>query len=143
MQSIIRTFFENIGIPQITGAIDGCKIECKAPEENKEDYFDRTHSYSVNLQAIVDASPKFLDISEGYPGSLHDARVLELSPFCIVVENGEIMAGPIQRISGVSVGPLLAGDSAYPLRSCVGLTIRNAEYLLYTLLLTTKSIYCQ
>ena len=25
----------------------------------------------------------------------------------------------------------------------VGLTIRNAEYLLYTLLLTTKLIYCQ
>ena len=144
----------------------------------KEDYFNRKQFYSVNMQAVADTSLKFLDITVGYPGSLHDARVFSLSPIFNAISNGIIMTGPTQIIiefisnqkkrglqvtnyivigdgsvcyvmhrcssiwsiskgekfsrwkclrftsissftmlirSGISVGPLLAGDSAFPL----------------------------
>jgi len=34
-------FEEEYGIPQIVGAIDGCRIEINEPPDNHEDYFKR------------------------------------------------------------------------------------------------------
>ena len=111
----IDEFEELYGIPQIVGAVDGCHIEINAPPENYEDYFNRKQHYSVNLQAIVDANLKFIHASVGYPGSIHDARVLRLSGLYDFAENEQILSGPIRDISGTDIGPLLAGESAYPL----------------------------
>ena len=85
-----------------------------APSENHEDYFNRKQYYSVNLQAIVNANLKFIHATVGYPGT-HDARVLRLSSLYDFAENEQILSGPVINISGTDVGPLLAGDSAYPL----------------------------
>ena len=114
---IIMKFEEKYSIPQIIGAIDGCQFEIKAPRENKECYFNRKQCYSVNMRAIADSSLKFLDISVGFPGSLHDARVFSLSPIYNIAVDRELMNGPSRQINGISVGPLLAVDSAYPLSS--------------------------
>ncbi|KAL1276996.1 hypothetical protein QQF64_023669 [Cirrhinus molitorella] len=43
-------------------------------------YFNRKLFHSVQLQAITDHKGKFLDIFVGYPGSVHDAKVLKNSP---------------------------------------------------------------
>ena len=67
------------------------------------------------MQAIADASFKFLDISLGYPGSLHDSRVLTLSPIYDAILKEEVMAAPKTEISGHTIVPMLAGDNAYPL----------------------------
>ena len=69
----------------------------------------------MSMQAIVDHSMKFLDISVGYPGSLHDSRVFSLSSFSKAVVSGELTHGSSQFISGVHLGPLLIGDSDYPI----------------------------
>ena len=53
--------------------------EINAPPQNHEDYFNQKQLYSVNLQAIVDAKLKFIHATVGYPGGIHDARVLRLS----------------------------------------------------------------
>ena len=111
----MEEFEEMYGIPQIVGGIDGCHIEMNAPSQNHEDYFNRKQHHSVNLQAIVDANLKFIHATVGYPGSIHDARVLRLSGLYDFAENEQILSGPIRNISGTDVGPLLAGDSAYPL----------------------------
>ena len=111
----IEEFEELYGIPQIVGAIDGCHIEINAPPQNHEDYFNRKQHYSVNLQAIVDAKLKFIHATVGYPGSIHDARVLRLSGLYDFAENEQILSGPMRNINGTELGPLLAGDSAYPL----------------------------
>lgn len=103
------------GIPQIVGAIDGCHIEINAPSQDREDYFNRKQYYSVNLQAIVDANLTFIHATVGYPGCIHDARVLRLSSLYDFVENEQILGGPIRNIVRTDVWPLLAGDSAYPL----------------------------
>ena len=71
---IIMKFEEKYSIPQIIGAIE---FEIKAPTENKECYFNRKQCDSVNMQAIADSSLKFLDISVGYLGSLHDASSID------------------------------------------------------------------
>ena len=94
----IEEFEELNGIPQIVGAIDGCHIEINAPSQNHEDYFNRKQHYSVNLQAIDDAYLKIIHATVGYPGSIHDARVLRLSGFYDFAENEQILSGPIRKI---------------------------------------------
>ena len=42
-------------------------------------YANRHDEISMTLQGICDSDKKFLDVSTGYPGKIHDARVLELS----------------------------------------------------------------
>ncbi|XP_068689551.1 uncharacterized protein [Montipora foliosa] len=68
-----------------------------------------------SLLGIVDAHSKFIHATVGYPGSIHDARVLRLSGLYDLAQNEQILSGPIRNISGTEIGPLLAGDSAYPL----------------------------
>ena len=53
----------------------------RAPKENHEDYFNRKRYYRFILQGIVAASGAYLSVSTGFPGSMHDARVLRLSNF--------------------------------------------------------------
>ena len=58
--------------------------------------------HGVIQTGIVDPKLKFIHATVGYPGSIHDARVLRQS-------------GPMRNINRTEIGPLLAGDSAYPL----------------------------
>ena len=69
----------------------------------------------MNLQGIVNSNLKFIHATVGYPGSMHDARVLRLSGLYELAENEQILSGPTCNINGTEVRPLLAGDSAYPL----------------------------
>ncbi|GBC09302.1 hypothetical protein RclHR1_08750011 [Rhizophagus clarus] len=60
----------------VIGAIDGSHIPIKAPHLFPADYFNRKGFYSIVLQAVVDHKKKFLDICVGWPGSMHDNRIL-------------------------------------------------------------------
>ena len=112
----IRLFTNKSPFPQVVGAIDGCHIALKTvPVDERIDYFNRKQDYSVVIQGVADASFRFLDISAGYPGSIHDARVLRLSKLHMEIEQGNWLKGPTKHISGSEIGPLLVGDSAYPL----------------------------
>ena len=62
------------------------------------------------MQAVFDSHGPYL--STGYPGSLHDARVLRLSEIFDAAENENILMEP----TGV-IRPLIGGDSAYPLKT--------------------------
>ena len=112
----IRLFTNKSPFPQVVGAIDGCHIALKTvPVDERIDYFNRKQDYSVVIQGVADASFRFLDISAGYPGSIHDARVLRLSNLHREIEQGNWLNGPTKQISGSEIRPLLVGDSAYPL----------------------------
>ena len=69
----------------------------------------------MNLQAVVGFDGRFLDISAGFPGSIHDPRVLRMSGLYVRVLRNEILQGPYVNLNGVSVGPLIVGDNAYPI----------------------------
>ena len=110
----IALFQDECKIPQAVGAIDATHIGIIAPEE-PFDYFDRHHRYSVIMQAVVGENLVFLDTAIGYPGSMHDARVLRQSNIFRKAENGDILTEPFVTVNGVNVRPRLLGDGAYPL----------------------------
>ena len=70
----------NCKIPQALRPFDGTHIFIQTPEnERKYDYYCRKQRYSVNTQAVVGANLLFLDVATGFPGSMHDSRVLRHS----------------------------------------------------------------
>ena len=74
--------------------------------------------HGVIQTGIVDPKLKFIHATVGYPGSIHDARVLRQSGLYDFAENEQILGGPMRNINRTEIGPLLAGDSAYLLINC-------------------------
>ena len=80
-------------IPQTVGTIDGTHNGIKAPQnESKIYYFCRKQKCSVNTQVAVGANLMILDLATGYPGSLHDFRVLRNSNIFWMAENGDVLS---------------------------------------------------
>ena len=96
-------------------AIDGCHIPVRPPALNHTDYYNRKGWYSVILQAVVDDKYLFRDVMVGWPGSVHDARVLSKSQLYRKVVGKEVLNTSSCTINGMNVLPFLLGDSAYPL----------------------------
>ena len=113
-QSILE--FQDISrFPQFVGALDESHIPIKEPKEHPSEYVNRKSFQSIVLQDVADANGKFLRVSTGYAGSIHDARVLRMSSLLTAVENGDILHSPVRLIGGTQVKPLLAADPAYKL----------------------------
>lgn len=116
-ENAIASFKETIEceIPQVVGCLDCMHTSIFCPDsDSKVDYYNRKQTYSVNTQAIVGSNLKFLDISTGFPGSMHDARVLRRTNLFARAQNEEILVLPTANISGEEVKPLLLADGAYP-----------------------------
>ena len=102
----IRLFTNKSSFPPVVGAIDSCHIALKTvPVDERIDYFNRKQDYSVVIQGVADASFRFLDISAGYPGSIHDACVLRLSNLHREIELANWLNGPTKQISGSKIPP--------------------------------------
>ena len=76
--------------------------------------FNRKHFFSFLVQEIVDASGLKLSVATGFPGSLHDARMLRLTDVYWAVEEENILMEPTFDLGGTVVRPLIVGDTAYP-----------------------------
>ncbi|XP_062409995.1 uncharacterized protein zgc:113227 [Sardina pilchardus] len=113
----MATFFsERWGVPQCVGAIDGSHIPIIAPEDYASDYFNRKGWHSVVLQGVVNGKGQFWDVCVGFPGSVHDARVLKQSELWERLGDGQILNTHTVNISGHDTGYFLIGDPAYPLQ---------------------------
>lgn len=65
------------------------------------------------MQGVADAQGRFIHVSTGYAGSIHDARVLRMSSLTNEVEDGNILASPILRTGyGDEIRLLLVADPA-------------------------------
>ena len=107
--------FTGCKIPQVLGAIDGTHMEILAPSsDSKVDYFNRKQKFTVNTQAVIGANLEFLDVATGYPGSVHDARVLRSSTLFQQAEAQIILSKPLKNVDNVKMRALLLSDSAYP-----------------------------
>ena len=111
----IGTFEDLSQLPNIVGAIDGTHIPISAPRESAVDYFSRYQHHDFGIQAVADGKLLFLDFCAGYPGSMHDARILRNSSLYQNAEQGDILTGPIAIVNHHEIGPYLVGDSAYPI----------------------------
>lgn len=110
--------YEEWGFPMCGGAIDGTHIPILAPTESHLDYVNRKGFHSIIMQAVVDHQYLFRDIVVGWPGSVHDARVLSNSTLYAKGNNNELFSGNCSKqIYGQNINPVLIGDPAYPLMS--------------------------
>ena len=98
-------FFQIAGFPGIVGAIDGTHIQIIAPNVNENEFVNRHHYHSINVQVVFDASYKIIDVVAKWPGSTHDSRILRESGLHVLFENNHIQGHTH-----------LLGDSGYPSR---------------------------
>ena len=104
LKAVGQGFADLSGTPafvNVVGAIDGTHIRIKPPQRHRLDYLNYKNFYSINMQAICDAKGTFLDIFVGYPGSVHDTRVMKNSYFYLTARYPP-------------PGYMLLGDGGYP-----------------------------
>ena len=115
LKEVIDGFEHRWGFPQTVGAIDGSHIPILKPKDSASDYYNRKGFYSIIMQAVVEFRGLFIDINIGWPGKVHDARVLVNSTFFRKGNSGNLFPRWSRTMSGVNVPLLVLGDPAYPL----------------------------
>lgn len=111
----IQKFQDISHFPQVVGALDGSHIPIKAPKEDPNEYVNRKSFHNIVLQSVTDTNGKFLHVSTGCAGSIHDAPVLRMSFLLTAIEDGDILHYPLRQIGGMQVKPLIVADPAYKL----------------------------
>jgi hypothetical protein len=105
-ESIMAGFQAKHGFIGVCGALDGTHVAIVAPANGAEDFYCRKNYYSIVTQAVCDHLGRFTDIVVGWPGSVHDARVLKNSNLWNRAEAGTLL----------NRGQFLLADAGYPLR---------------------------
>lgn len=96
-------FYAVARFPGVVGAIDGTHIRIIRPSTHEPEFVNRKNFHSINVQIVVDASYRILDLVARWPGSAHDARILRESGLTRIFES---------RMLPVKCH--LLGDSGYP-----------------------------
>ena len=117
LQQEVQEFARRNGFPGIVGAIDGTHIGIKAPREYPERYFNRKQFYSIQLQGVCKTNRQFTHVFVGYPGSVHDSRVLRTS---------DLWHTGLAKCNNVYH---LLGDGGYPLRKWLLTPYRDNGHL--------------
>lgn len=91
-------------MPGVIGAIDGSHIAIAKPLKyfHPDAYYNRKSYHSILLQGVARDDCRFIDVSVGVPGRVHDAAVLKQSAMWAT---GQQKCGNYR----------LLGDAAYPL----------------------------
>lgn len=93
-------------MPGCIGYIDGSEVSlAESPTKRHQLYWSRKRQYSIKLQAVCDHKLRIRQLSIGYKGSVHDAKIFSNCP---------LAKHPERFLSG---SQWIAGDSAYPLKS--------------------------
>ena len=104
LRNIKQKFYELNRFPNVIGAIDGTFIPIKAPFDDEPLYVTRKGFHAINVQAVCSASNMFLNLVVKWPGSTHDAHILNTSSLPEKMESGQLN------------NCWMLGDSAYPLK---------------------------
>lgn len=97
---------------RVAGSIDGCHVCVKPPAQDADCYLNQKLGHSIQLQAMVEHTAKFIDVCVGYPGSVQDSQVLKTDP---IHRNSTLREGTSLL---VMLGtPLLPNDPDDPLLS--------------------------
>ncbi|GLV40057.1 hypothetical protein CBL_02942 [Carabus blaptoides fortunei] len=95
----------------VIGAVDGFHVVCKIPIDQHDSYQDRCFDHSSTLQGICAPKRLFTNVSVGWPGSIHDARIFKESAIGRNIESEEYFKYFYEEKYH------LLGDSAYALKS--------------------------
>ncbi|VDI37724.1 Hypothetical predicted protein [Mytilus galloprovincialis] len=113
---VVRKFREKRGFPGIVGCIDGTHIHIKPPTEHPQSYVNRKSFHSVILQAVCLQDMKISNCFAGFPGSVHDSRVLRQSDLW---DEANMACGQNH----------ILGDGAYPIKTWLMTPYRNTGNL--------------
>ncbi|KAJ1134838.1 hypothetical protein NDU88_001284 [Pleurodeles waltl] len=99
----VKADFYALGhIPNIIGAIDGTHVALVPPNDDEQVYRNRKNHHSMNVQVVCLADQYISHVNAKFPGSVHDAYVMQNSSIPYVMEQLQR-----QRV-------WLIGDSGYP-----------------------------
>ncbi len=121
LDETVAGFQKASGFPRTVGAIDGTHIQIKAPTQHSDSYINRKKVHSIVLQAVCNDTMRFTDCFAGYPGSVHDARVLRNSPLYLDAQHDYNRWFPKNTH--------LVGDAAYPLKKWIMVPYRDNGHL--------------
>ncbi|XP_062583073.1 putative nuclease HARBI1 [Saccostrea cucullata] len=114
--NIACKFQENRGFPNVIGAIDGTHIQITPPAEHPQAYVNRKSYHSIVLQCVCLHDTSFSNCFIGWPGSVHDARVLKNSDLWNEGQN-------------ICADHHILGDGAYPLKNWLLTPYRDNGHL--------------
>ena len=122
LQSIIESFRDIIGLPNIAGAIDGTHIPLIYQPSRRytpmpQDFFNKKKFHNIVLQRICDSNRMFWNVCVGQPGGVHDASQFAISSIATQLSTRQILAKQVIYLSRMDIRPYLIGDMAYPSRS--------------------------
>lgn len=95
-------FMDRYGFPGVLGAIDCTHVQIRAPAVHGVIYVNRKGNHSINIQVVCDAFQNIINVCANFPGSSHDAFIMDNSA--------------IPAIFGRDPPPdgWLIGDNGYP-----------------------------
>ncbi len=102
----------------ILGMIDTTDILIKQPLRHLAAYTNQKSTTSVKIQGVCDSRKFVLDISAGWLGSMHDARIYGMSSLSGAID---------KKLAGTNF--YILGDSAYPLSARLMKPYRNDGFL--------------
>ena len=119
LQAIAEDFASKGTLRGCCGSIDVSHILIKAPKNNAKDFYCRKSFHSIVLQGVADASLSFMNITVGWPGSVHNARVLRTSKLYRAGVEGKLFLPQTVLLQNEPVRLFLVGDKAYPALPCL------------------------
>ena len=113
LQLVMVQFREFSRLPGVVGAIDRTHFHIRKPNDSPKDYFYfKFEGFTMQFQAVVDRSRKFIDIFFGMRGSTNDARQLRRS-MLYQKASTTLLFDPANAVDGFV--PYLIGDKGYPI----------------------------
>ena len=95
----------------MVGSIDGAHLEIIKPMgPSCFDYWSRKQRYTIVNQAVCNGDLLYLSVDAGFPGSIHDKRMMEHTDIYRKAENGEILNSPHFQIRNKRITPYILGD---------------------------------
>ena len=83
--------------------VDGTHVPIQPPKEVQVSYYNRKRFHSMNNQVVVAIDRTFVDVSIGYSGSTHDARMFRMSRLATLMAQQRILDGPVREVNGVQI----------------------------------------
>lgn len=107
-------FEQKLNMPGVICAVDGTHINIIQPPESSDGhvYFNRKHTYSINVLAACDADMRFVYSDARFPGSVHDSAILQM--------------GKLQELVIADGHTFVLGDSGFPLTNMILTPVLNA-----------------
>lgn len=110
-----QRFYTIARFPNCIGALDCTHVKIQSPGGEQAELFrNRKQYFAYNVQAVCDASLKFLDIVCKWPGSAHDSIIFAISRIRASLENFDFGDSVIVGDSGYGIKPYLITPLRHP-----------------------------